>query len=408
MNIGITGPNILSEQIGGAERHTLNILSLLSKEYKFTYFPAPDLYKDFEKNIVNVRAKILQLKQINVNITKYFNEILNNNYSSIEVIKLYCREDISFLFSFDYLYNPISTCNFIMKFSKIKGINFGIVMQAMGDFNLHLVPYLKNTVKLAYNYKVILFRIYNYITRHIILFNLKYGKHPSVILIINNFFADNFNLDNQNTEILSPSNGIFNSLEYSTDDFIVQNNLKIHGKIIFFARLSYSKGIFDILKILKILKNKSDIKLVIIGRFIHNNEKSQFFQMVEHYNLVDKIEYKGFLKDNELYNEIRTSEAMVYPSHSDSFSIAVSQSLILGTPVVAYNIAGLKIYSKFKAVRLVNEFDYKGMANAIEYFLKSSNYQDLFNDTELRQFLNNHTWENVAEQYRKVFTQFGE
>ena len=64
MNIGITGPNILSEQIGGAERHTLNILSLLSKEYKFTYFPAPDLYKDFEKNIVNVRAKILQLKQI--------------------------------------------------------------------------------------------------------------------------------------------------------------------------------------------------------------------------------------------------------------------------------------------------------------------------------------------------------
>ena len=126
-----------------------------------------------------------------------------------------------------------------------------------------------------------------------------------------------------------------NILEYSKN--------KKENKIIFFARLIYNKGIFEIPEIMKHIIKYYNTKLIIAGKFVYENEKNKFFKMVNKLNLEDYIVYKGYLNDDDLYKEISTSKLMIYPSHSDSFSIAVSQSLSLYTPVVAYNIAGLKI-----------------------------------------------------------------
>ncbi len=102
--------------------------------------------------------------------------------------------------------------------------------------------------------------------------------------------------------------------------------------------------------------------------------------MVNKLKLNDYIVYKGYLSDDELYNEISTSKLMIYPSHNDTFSIVVMQSLSLNTPVVAYNIAGLKIYNDFKSIKLVREFDYKAMANESLKILKMENVYNLFDD----------------------------
>ena len=108
------------------------------------------------------------------------------------------------------------------------------------------------------------------------------------------------------------------------------------------------------------------------------------------------------MDDEELYNEIGKSRVMIYPSHSDSFSLSVAQSISLKTPVVAYNIAGLKIYNELKTVRLVNEFDYKAMASEVLKLLAVEDPTYLFGDTELK-FIEKHTWRNVANQYKEFF-----
>ena len=54
---------------------------------------------------------------------------------------------------------------------------------------------------------------------------------------------------------------------------------------------------------------------------------------------------------------------MLYPSHEDTFSYAVLESLHLGTPVVGYKIPALEIYyGGLPGVVLVEEWDLEALA----------------------------------------------
>jgi len=85
--------------------------------------------------------------------------------------------------------------------------------------------------------------------------------------------------------------------------------------------------------------------------------------------------------------------------------LAISQALALHTPVIAYNIAGVKIYENLKAVRLVNEFDYKAMANEAVRILKMKDINRLF-DNNLNDFINEHNWNNVAMEYKSIIEKY--
>jgi glycosyltransferase involved in cell wall biosynthesis len=56
---------------------------------------------------------------------------------------------------------------------------------------------------------------------------------------------------------------------------------------------------------------------------------------------------------------------MLYPSHVDAFSFAVLESLLLGTPVVGYNIPALQMYyGGLSGVALEEEGDIEAMTTA--------------------------------------------
>ena len=99
--------------------------------------------------------------------------------------------------------------------------------------------------------------------------------------------------------------------------------------------------------------------------------------------------------------EISSAKVMIYPSHSDAYSIAILQALAMNTMVVAYDIPGLSIYKNIKAVRLVNEFDYKRMAYEAISMLKMDT-ENIF-DENTKKFIEKHSWNNVADQYKKYF-----
>ena len=111
--------------------------------------------------------------------------------------------------------------------------------------------------------------------------------------------------------------------------------------------------------------------------------------------------YLGKLTDDELYQELSTSSLMIYPSHSDSFSLSILQSIYLGTPVVAYDIAGISLYKNFSCVKLVKEFDIRKMVEVSRYMLSNKNIS--FNDGNIEDFINQHQdWCNVANAHKKI------
>ncbi|MGC9106484.1 MAG: glycosyltransferase, partial [Thermoprotei archaeon] len=102
----------------------------------------------------------------------------------------------------------------------------------------------------------------------------------------------------------------------------------------------------------------------------------------------------------------------IYPTHVDGFSLAVLESLALGTPVVAYGIPAIRtVYSGLSAVKIVEEFDQEGAAKKAAEILSMSEkeIEDLMNEESLLKFLELHSdWDNVANAVKNLILKYAE
>ena len=162
---------------------------------------------------------------------------------------------------------------------------------------------------------------------------------------------------------------------------------------IFFARLIPEKGIFDIVQILTNLMENIDIKLIITGKFSNSRVKTTFFEMLRKNNLNKNVEYLGYVQNDELFKKISNAKVFINPSHYDSFSYAILESISIGTPVVTYDLPALSsIYQDLNCVKFVKEFDTKAMATEVVNFftMDDSEYQLIFEGSSVKKFIDTH------------------
>lgn len=162
---------------------------------------------------------------------------------------------------------------------------------------------------------------------------------------------------------------------------------------VFFTRLVPEKGVYELPKI----ADKTECETIYVaGKTLSEKVKSAL-------NTSQKIQYLGYLpydKHDKLYDYVSRAKALIYPSHIDSFSLVVLESLALGTTVVAYNIPAIRfVYGDLKPVKKVKEFDINSMAKEVNKVLRMSDeeYEAEHEDEKIRKFLVLHSdWKNVA------------
>ncbi|BBL45436.1 D-inositol-3-phosphate glycosyltransferase [Nanobdella aerobiophila] len=173
--------------------------------------------------------------------------------------------------------------------------------------------------------------------------------------------------------------------------------------IVFYARMHYHKGIYELPYIIKELKKyDKDIKLKIFGKFSIEKQKKDFFNLIKKFNLENNIEYLGFISEEEKYKIVSKAKVLLYPTHYDAFSLVILESLALGTPIISYNIPTVYyIYKDLPIVKFVKEFDIKSMAKEIYNILKldDDKYFELIYNEKVNKFLEEHSnWKKVAEE----------
>lgn len=136
---------------------------------------------------------------------------------------------------------------------------------------------------------------------------------------------------------------------------------KVKGRedyIVFGGRPDPLKGLVDALLAFKlIVKRKPEVKMIITnvrsGRLA-----SKIIGIIRALELEGKVVTLSYLPRADRFLTVARARLMLYPSHVDSYSYAVLESLHLGTPVVGYSIPALSIYYKgLRGVRLVREWD---------------------------------------------------
>ncbi|AGE71839.1 glycosyltransferase family 4 protein [Sulfolobus acidocaldarius] len=180
--------------------------------------------------------------------------------------------------------------------------------------------------------------------------------------------------------------------------------------MVFFARLLPLKGTLELPFILsKVKEIVKEAKLFIVGKFPEDirgkkNESFQdyFFNLVEEMGLSDHIVYKGYLTGNELYDVVSKAKCVVYPSHEDTFSLSILESITVGTPVVSYDIPGPKsVFNGLPAVKFVREYDIDAMSKEVANLFKAGweDYRKIVYNDKVESFIRDHTgWRNVSER----------
>lgn len=138
-----------------------------------------------------------------------------------------------------------------------------------------------------------------------------------------------------------------------------QTKNKIYDAV-FLGQLRAQKGLTDLVKIWKIVRQKlPQAKLAIIGHGVKIKSPG--------------IKNFGFLSDNQVRKILKSGKVFLYPSHEEGFGLAPLEAQSFGLPVVAWN---LPIYQEIfpRGMILIKENNINDFTTTIIELLTKSDY----------------------------------
>jgi len=154
---------------------------------------------------------------------------------------------------------------------------------------------------------------------------------------------------------------------------------------VFMGRFHPQKGVVELIKIWKLVKEKMpNAKLAIIGQGETTAEerkiKNKLLELIEQYSLEDNIELLGFLSGKEKIEVFKSSKVFLHPAIYDSGGMAAAEAMACGLPGVSFDLEALKTYYP-KGMLKTQCFNIQEFANNILNLLKDNKlYLNTSND----------------------------
>lgn len=236
-----------------------------------------------------------------------------------------------------------------------------------------------------------------YITQKasILIIRLFHGK----ILVLNSFDKKSLvDIGMNKEDVFVVSMGV-NFSEY--DRVIRVPDAKPYDAI-FVGRLHPQKGLFDLVKIWKIVcAKRPESKLAIIG----GGSDSWFNQLgkeIKNIGLRNNIEMLGFKDGEEKIRLLKSARCFVMPSHYESWGMTAVEAMASGLPVVAYS---LPIFREIfhQGMTMVNIGDINGFAEAILELLYKLGYRTRLAQ-EAAGFARRFDWSFIAEKELQIIS----
>ncbi|TRZ51000.1 glycosyltransferase family 1 protein [bacterium] len=171
-----------------------------------------------------------------------------------------------------------------------------------------------------------------------------------------------------------------------------------HCDILFVGRLNKTKGIFDAIHCLKMIKKTiPDVKMGIVGSCTESDMK-KIRKMVIKHKLDNNFHYFGYISNEEKIKLMKSTTVLIAPSYEEGFGIGILEGITSGMRVVAYSLPVYKlIFDKYKSrINYVQIGDIKAMSNIIIRLLK--------NDKTTNKFIKVPTWDDIAKIQEDVIT----
>lgn len=162
---------------------------------------------------------------------------------------------------------------------------------------------------------------------------------------------------------------------------------------LFVGRINEAKGIYDILKVLEIVKKKyPDFQFAIMGEGDNATEK-RFRDKIKAMNLESNIQFLGFKNGQEKFNIIKSSKCFLSTSFRESFGISLLEAVCSGIPAFAYDLPEFRNIYKKGEVIFLKKGDWRSVAEKIIELFESGNFENKKGE----ELLGKYSWEKIAE-----------
>ena len=129
------------------------------------------------------------------------------------------------------------------------------------------------------------------------------------------------------------------------------------------------KNLINLLKAFSIFKKKqkSSMRLVIVGRLAWKNEK--FMELLKSYRFKEEVSMPGYIDQVSLAKITAAAYAMVYPSLFEGFGVPPLEAMRCGVPVLASNVSAIPEIGG-NAIMYFDPADYVDIANKMMMIYK--------------------------------------
>lgn len=145
-----------------------------------------------------------------------------------------------------------------------------------------------------------------------------------------------------------------------------KNMEKKRNQLIYVGRVNVTKGVYNLISILKFLNPASlDWHCHIVGQGSGEDTK-RLSEKVRDVGLSEKITIHGYLSDDRKYELLASSSVLLLPSKEEGFGIVIMEAIALRTQVICYGLPALKsLYRKFAEVHFIKPNHLKAFARTI-------------------------------------------
>lgn len=164
---------------------------------------------------------------------------------------------------------------------------------------------------------------------------------------------------------------------------------------LFIGRINETKGIYDMLKILDIVKRDyPEFQLAIMG---DGDEitKRNFLKRIKETKLENNIQFLGYRTGIDKFNLIKSSRCFWFfsVSASESFGIALLEAVCCGLPAFAYDLPPYRGIYKNKEVTIIEKNNYQEAACKVIELFKAEDFENKKGEL----LLDHYSWDKIAE-----------
>lgn len=171
---------------------------------------------------------------------------------------------------------------------------------------------------------------------------------------------------------------------------------------LFVGRINETKGIFDMLEVVKKIKKEiPNFKLAIMGDG-DLNTRNIFINKINILNLSKNIVLLGTVNGIEKFSIIKSSKIFIFlsKSKSESFGIALLEAVSCGLPAFVYDLPAYKNIYKNNEINIFKIGDINSVTKAILFNFKNNQFEN----KNGKKLLGKYTWEKIANIELRAFT----